>query len=139
MITYTDDGYIKGKLSVVLQVLAELKTIFKADAGLELNVNKTSILPGKGVSEQVAFDVAQGIITASPALTHLSADLALASFCSEGFVGIGVPIGTASFVRDFVAKTCRDIIDDVEKLDSIHDGFIHYISQVLSGHTPTIH
>ncbi len=70
MITYTDDGYIKGKLSVVLQVLAELKTIFKADAGLELNVNKTSILPGKGVSQQVAFDVAEGIITASPALTH---------------------------------------------------------------------
>ena len=23
-------------------------------------------------------------------------------------------------------KTCRDIIDDVEKLDSIQDGFIHY-------------
>ena len=27
------------------EVLAELKAIFKADAGLELNVNKTSILP----------------------------------------------------------------------------------------------
>jgi hypothetical protein len=30
------------------------------------------------------------------------------------------------FVRNFVAKTCRDIIDDVEKLDAIQDGFIHY-------------
>jgi hypothetical protein len=60
--------------------LAELKAIFKTDPGLELNVNKTSILPGKGVSEQVAFDVAQGIITTRPALTHLSDDLALASF-----------------------------------------------------------
>jgi hypothetical protein len=30
---------------VTLQVLAELKAIFKADAGLELNVSKTSILP----------------------------------------------------------------------------------------------
>ncbi len=59
-------------------------------------------------------------------MTHLSADLALASFCPEGFVGIGVPIGTASFVRDFVGKTCRDIIDDVEKIDVIQDGFIHY-------------
>ncbi len=72
------------------------------------------------------FDVAQGIITSSPSLTHLSADLALASFCPEGFVGIGVPIGTASFVRDCVARTCRDIIDDIEKIDDIQDGFIHY-------------
>jgi hypothetical protein len=59
-------------------------------------------------------------------LTHLSPDLALANVFPEGFVGIGVPIGTDIFVRDFVAKTCRDIIDDVEKLDSFQDGFIHY-------------
>ncbi len=37
-----------------------------------------------------------------------------------------MPIGTDIFVRNFVAKTCRNIIDDVEKLDSIQDGFIHY-------------
>ncbi len=27
-----------------------------------------------------------------------------------------------AFVRSFVGKTCRDIIDDVEKLDTIQDG-----------------
>ena len=43
-IAYADDGYIKAKLSVALQVLAELKDVFKADAGLELNVAKTAIL-----------------------------------------------------------------------------------------------
>ncbi len=37
-----------------------------------------------------------------------------------------MPIDTDIFVRNFVAKTCRDIIDDVEKLDAIQDGFIHY-------------
>ena len=37
-----------------------------------------------------------------------------------------MPIGTGAFVRNFVAKTCRVIIDDVEKLDSIQDGFIQY-------------
>jgi hypothetical protein len=112
-------------LSVALQVLAELKAVFKADAGLELNVSKTVILP-KGITQQAAFDVAHSILTTSPALTHLTADVALASFCPEGFVGIGVPIGTDAFVRSFVAKTCRDIIDDVEKLDAIQDGFIHF-------------
>ena len=40
-----DDGYIKAKLSVSLQVLSELKHVLKEDAGLELNVNKTSVLP----------------------------------------------------------------------------------------------
>jgi hypothetical protein len=34
-----DDGYIKAKLSVALQVLAELKHVLKEDAGLELNVS----------------------------------------------------------------------------------------------------
>jgi hypothetical protein len=78
-IAYVDDGYIKAKLSVALQVLTELKTVFKEDADLEFNVSKTSILP-KGVTQQVAFDVAGGIITVSPDLTHLSADLAHPSF-----------------------------------------------------------
>jgi hypothetical protein len=41
-------------------------------------------------------------------------------------VGIGLPIGTDAFVRSFVTKTCRDIIDDVERLDTIQDGFIHF-------------
>jgi hypothetical protein len=99
---------------VTLQVLAELKRVLKEDADLELNVNKTSVLP-KGVSQQAAFDVVQNIIQATSMLTHLSGDVALASFCPEGFVGIGVPVGTDTFVRNFVAKTCRAIIDDVEK------------------------
>ena len=57
---------------------------------------------------------------------YIGGDVPLASFCPEGFVGIGVPIGTDAFVQNFVAKACRTIIDDVEKLDAIQDGFIHY-------------
>ena len=100
-IAYADDGYIKAKLSVALQVLAELKSVLKEDAGLELNVLKTSVLP-KGISQQAAFDAAHNIINASPTLAHLSPDVLLASFCPEGFVGIGVPIGTDAFVLNFV-------------------------------------
>ena len=46
--------YIKVKVSVALQVLAELKRVLKEDAGLELNVVKTSVL-SKGVTQQAAF------------------------------------------------------------------------------------
>ena len=72
-IAYADDGYIKRKLSVALQVLAELKSVLKEDAGLELNVSKTSILP-KGTTQQAVFDVAHSFIADSPALSHLSGD-----------------------------------------------------------------
>jgi hypothetical protein len=40
-----DDGYIKSRMSVVFQVLAVLKHVLKVDAGLELHVSKTSVLP----------------------------------------------------------------------------------------------
>jgi hypothetical protein len=64
-------------------------------------------------------------MNATPQLTQLRGEVSLDSFLPDGFVGIGVPIGTDTFVRQFVAKTCRDIIEDVEKLDTIEDGFIH--------------
>jgi len=57
VIVYADDGYIKAKLIVALQVLADLKHVFKEDVGLDLNVAKTAIRP-KGVTQQSAFDVA---------------------------------------------------------------------------------
>jgi hypothetical protein len=44
--------------------LAELEAVSKADAGLELNVSKTSILP-KDVTAQASFDMAQTIIQGS--------------------------------------------------------------------------
>ena len=55
VLVYADDGYIKAKLSVALQVLTELKHVLKQDTGLELNISKTTILP-KSVTAQAAFD-----------------------------------------------------------------------------------
>jgi hypothetical protein len=36
VVVYVDDGYIKGKLNVVLQVLVELKCVLKEDVGLKV-------------------------------------------------------------------------------------------------------
>jgi hypothetical protein len=46
---------------VALQVLVEVKAVFKGDPGLELNVSKTSIL-SKGTTAQAAFDMTQTIM-----------------------------------------------------------------------------
>jgi hypothetical protein len=45
VVAYADDDYIKDELSKSLQVLAEIKRVLKEDAGLELNISKTDILP----------------------------------------------------------------------------------------------
>ncbi len=62
----------------------------------------------------------------NPVLTQLSDDISLNSFCPEGFIDIGVSIDTDAFVRSFVDTACRDIIEDVVKLDVIQDDFIHF-------------
>ena len=77
-VVYADDDYVKTKLSVTLQVLTELKRVLKEDVGLEFNVNKTTVLP-KGVSQEVVFKVAHGIINTSPTLGHLSGNVVLDS------------------------------------------------------------
>ncbi len=58
---------------MTLQVLTEVKVVFKEDSVLELNVVKTVILPVRGVTQQSVFDVVYSIIVDSPALTHLRA------------------------------------------------------------------
>ena len=48
VVAYADDGYIKAKLSVALEVLSDICLVLKEDAGLDLN-DKTKILV-KGIS-----------------------------------------------------------------------------------------
>ena len=52
----------------------ELQRVLKEDAGLQLNIAKTTVLP-EGVSQRAVFDAAHGIINTSPALGHLSGDV----------------------------------------------------------------
>jgi hypothetical protein len=59
-VAYADDGYIKAKLSIALQVLSDIKHVLKEDAGLALNFNKTKILV-KGISAADAHAAAQRI------------------------------------------------------------------------------
>ena len=61
-----------------------------------------------------------------PTLTHLAPHFQDKTFSAEGYVGLGVPLGTDTSVQDFATDKIKDIIDDVDKLDTIEDGFIHY-------------
>ena len=93
----------------------------RKDVGLHLNISKTSFLLPKGIAQQAAFDQAQNITMDKPALA-----VALRGNVSLAFFHPTSMSGTDAFVQNFVAKKCREIIDDVEKLDATPDGFIHY-------------
>ncbi len=67
-VDYVDDGYIEGKMSVTLQLLTGIKRVLKEDAGLELNISKTVILP-KAITQQDIFDVVNGFINTTPSRT----------------------------------------------------------------------
>ena len=62
----------------------------------------------------------------SLSLDHLRPLLSPACFVVDGYIGLGVPIGTDAFIQHFVKDKCQAIMDDVDKLDNIQDGFIHY-------------
>jgi hypothetical protein len=87
-----DDGYIKAKLSVALEVLSDVKHVLKEDAGLNLNFDKTKILV-KGISAADAHVAAQLVFNADLSLTHLSPLLSPSSVAVDCYIGLGVPIG----------------------------------------------
>ena len=100
-IAYADDGYIKAKLSVALKVLSDIQQVFKEDAGLELQLDKTAFLV-KGISAQDALHAADTIVKADPSLSHLASDLLhIQRFTAEGYEGLGVPLGTDAFCSEF--------------------------------------
>jgi hypothetical protein len=84
------------------------------------------VLLVKGISAAEAHTATQRLLTADPSLAHLGPLLAPKAFVDDGYIGLGVPIGTDAFVQHFVKKKCQEIMDDVDKLDTIQDGFIHY-------------
>ena len=90
-----------------------------------MNVSKKTILT-KGMTPDACLAAASAIIATDSDLSAFDGHLTRAMFSTDGMVGLGVPIGTDAFVQKFVESKCREIIDDVDKLDIITDGFIHY-------------
>jgi hypothetical protein len=86
-VAYADDGCIKAKLSIALEVLSDIKHVLKEDAGLALNFDKTKILV-KGISAADAHAAAQRMLNADPSLAHLRPLLSPASFVVDGYIAL---------------------------------------------------
>ena len=81
-----------------------------------------------------AWTSAQGFISTHARLAPLKDMITSSSFTADGYVGLGVPLGTDAFVQKFVYDKCLQVIGDVVKLDPIANG----TSPLLSGNPPTI-
>jgi hypothetical protein len=73
-----------------------------------------------------AHAAAHRLLIADPSLAPLSPLLSPASFVVDCYIGLGVPIGTDAFIQHFVKDECQAIMEDVDKLHNLKDGFIHY-------------
>jgi hypothetical protein len=86
-VAYADDGCIKAKLSIALEVLSDIQHALKENAGLALNFDKTKILV-KGISAADAHAAAQRMLNADPSLAHLRPLLSPASFVVDGYIAL---------------------------------------------------
>jgi hypothetical protein len=84
-----------------LEVFSDIKHVLKEDAVLALNFDKTKIFV-KGISAADAHAAAQRMLNADPSLVHLRPVLSPASFVVDGYIGLGVPIGTDAVIQHFV-------------------------------------
>ena len=119
-----DDIFIIASLSKALSCAAEMKKILKTDLDMDLNVPKFNVFfPDTSFSLDTARSALERAVRDDPALTDLAAMGAGVS--TDGMRVAGVPVGVDAWVKTFVAKKARSVINDVAKLDVVSDGLLH--------------
>ena len=59
-------------------------------------------------------------------------------FTVEGIEVLGTPIGTDSYIKNFVAQNCVKIMRDIEKLEPLTDGVTHF-QLILTEYSHTVY
>jgi len=123
---YADDLYLTGKLRAILPLLAHLNEVVPADTGMSFNLEKTRILV-KDLLPADVHNTAKSLIESDDRLHTLRALVDRPEvFVADGIITVGVPLGTDAFVTAYVANKCQEISADIDKLDPLTDGFVHY-------------
>jgi hypothetical protein len=133
---YADDATTIGRLSQVLKLAAVSKPVFKADGNLDFNMGKTMIL-AKGPTARHVYERGQHFLQNDPDLQGIANDFTQEMFTVQGIEVLGTPLDTDVYVRIFVDQNCIKITRDVEKLEPLTDGFIHFqlIQKTMNTHT----
>ena len=124
-LAFADDGNIIGRLSQALRLIAASKPVFKLDGNLDFNLGKTMFL-AKGTTARHVYDRAKFFLQNDPNLQDIAHDFTLNMFSVQGIEVLGTPIGTDTYIKEYVAQNCLKIIRDAEKHDPLTDGFAHF-------------
>jgi hypothetical protein len=125
-VAYADDGTVVGRLSLALKFLGEGQPLFKEDGNLDFNILKTKFLTKGPISARHMFERVQHFLRTIPSIHHLAGEFTQEMFTVEGIEVLGTPIGTDNYIRNFVAHNCLKIVRDIEKLEPVSDGFVHF-------------
>ena len=100
-------------------------------------MGKTKFLAKGPISARHLYERAQHFLRTDPALQHLANEFTEEMFTLEGIQVLGTPIGTAGYIRNFVAKNCVNIIRDIDKLEPLTDGLVHFqlIQKTMNTHS----
>jgi hypothetical protein len=99
-----DDETTVGRLSLALKFLAAAQPLFKEDGNLDFNMGKTKFLAKGSISVRHLYERDQHFLQTDPAFQHMVNDFTLEMFTVEGIEVLGTPIGTESYIKNFVAQ-----------------------------------
>jgi hypothetical protein len=113
-LAYADDATIIGRFSQVLKLAAVSKPVFKSDDNLEFKMDKTEFL-AKGPTARHVSKRAQYFLQTDPDLQGIANDFTPEMFTVTGIEVLGTPIGSNTYIKDFVAQNYIKIMQDVDK------------------------
>ncbi len=95
-----------------------MKPGFKLDGNLDFNLGKAMFL-AKGTTAHHVCDRAQFFLQNDPSLQDIAQDFTLNMFFVQGIEVLGTPIGTDTYIKEYVAQNCIKITRDVDKHDHL--------------------
>jgi hypothetical protein len=88
-------------------------------------MGKTEFLV-KGPTARHVYERDQYSLQTDPDLQVITNDFTPEMFTVKEIEVLGTPVGTDAYIRDVVAQNCIKIMRDVEKFESLTDGFTHF-------------
>ena len=79
----------------------------------------------KGTTALHVYERDQVFLQNDPSLQNITQDFTPNMFSVQGIEVLGTPIGTDTYIMEYVAQNCIKIIRDVEKHDHLAAGFVH--------------
>jgi hypothetical protein len=112
------------------------KTVFKLDVNLDFSMGKTEFLGKEPVTRHV-YERTQYSLQTDPDLQDIANDFTPEMYTVKDIEVLGTTLGTNVYIRDFVSQNCIKIMRDMEKLESLTDGFTHFqlVQKTMNTHT----